>query len=111
MKCVHGISESGFGDLLDIIKEAFPEAQLPSSFNATKKIIKDLGLHYEKIHACPNDCMLYWAENKNEQNCKTCGVSRWILTEKKGSSSDESEKVISKVPAKVMRYFPLKPRL
>lgn len=25
-----------------------------------KKIIKDLGLHYEKNRACPNDYILFW---------------------------------------------------
>ena len=38
----------------------------------------NLGLDYQRIHACPNDCMLYWAENEKENNCKTCGVSRKI---------------------------------
>ncbi|GMI94850.1 hypothetical protein HRI_003154300 [Hibiscus trionum] len=30
-----------------------------------KKMIKDLGLGYEKINSCPNDCMLYWGDRKN----------------------------------------------
>ncbi|KAL6578593.1 hypothetical protein OROMI_008809 [Orobanche minor] len=34
LKCVHGISESAFGELLKLIKEAFPDADLPLSFNA-----------------------------------------------------------------------------
>ena len=44
LKCVHGISESAFSDLLKLIKEAFPHAHLPLSFNAAKNIIKDIGL-------------------------------------------------------------------
>ena len=40
LKCVHGITESAFGDLLELIKEAFPEAQIPSSFNAAQKCKK-----------------------------------------------------------------------
>ncbi|KAL8092454.1 hypothetical protein AgCh_034657 [Apium graveolens] len=42
LKCVHGISESAFGELLKLIKEVFPEAHLPLSFNAAKNAIKDL---------------------------------------------------------------------
>ncbi|XP_074322756.1 uncharacterized protein LOC141659726 [Apium graveolens] len=76
LKCIHGISESGFGDLLELIKDAFPEAHIPLSFNASKNVIKDLGLDYQRIHACPNNCMLFWAENEKEENCKTCGASR-----------------------------------
>ncbi|XP_074363733.1 uncharacterized protein LOC141704386 [Apium graveolens] len=75
LKCIHGISESGFGDLLELIKDAFPEAHIPLSFNAAKNVIKDLGLDYQRIHACPNNCMLFWAENE-KKNCKTCGASR-----------------------------------
>lgn len=66
----------------------------------TKKIIEGLGLKYEKIHACPNNCMLFWKEfaSKNVSECKICGASRWKNNAKK-------------IPAKVLRYFPLKPRL
>ena len=102
-KCLHGVTESAFGDLLLLIKEAFPDVEVPSSFNAAKKVIKDLGLDYKKIHACPNDCMLFWDENKDEISCRNCGASRW--TDAKNGDDN------SKIPAKVMRYFPLKPRL
>ena len=112
LKCVHGISEAAFGELLKLIKDAFPQAHLPLSFNAAKNVIKDLGLDYKKIHACPNSCILFWEENKDKDDCHVCGTSRWVLQEKKGShANDDPEKVILKVPAKVMRYFPLKPRL
>ena len=102
-KCLHGVTESAFGDLLLLIKEAFPDVEVPSSFNAAKKVIKDLGLDYKKIHACPNDCMLFWDENKDEISCRNCGASRW--TDAKNGDDN------IKIPAKVMRYFPLKPRL
>ncbi|XP_074325524.1 uncharacterized protein LOC141663604 [Apium graveolens] len=111
LKCIHGISESGFGDLLELIKDAFPEAHIPLSFNAAKNVIKDLGLDYQRIHACPNNCMLFWAENEKEENCKTCGASRWVIVEKKGAVDNNEKKLIHKVPANVMRYFPLKKRL
>ncbi|XP_075109112.1 uncharacterized protein LOC142180908 [Nicotiana tabacum] len=104
-KCIHGISNVAFTDLLELLKEAFPFAQLPESFYKATSMIKDLGLHYEKIHACPNDCMLFWNEYVNVDTCSVCGSSRWknvvnVLTNKK-----------TKTPAKVLRYFPLKPRL
>ncbi|XP_019228511.1 PREDICTED: uncharacterized protein LOC109209654 [Nicotiana attenuata] len=92
-------------DLLELLKEAFPFARLPESFYKATSMIKDLGLHYEKIDACPNDCMLFWNDNVNADTCSVCGSSRWknvvnVLTNKK-----------TKTPAKVLRYFPLKPRL
>lgn len=112
LKCENGISESAFGELLKLIKEAFPEAHLPLSFNAAKSTIRDLGLDYQKIHACPNSCMLYWAENKDKDVCQICGASRWVIHEKEGNAANnDPEKLVHKVPASVMRYFPLKSRL
>lgn len=105
-------SQSGFTDILELIKEAFLEANIPLSFNAAKSIIKDLGLDYQKIHACPNHCMLYWGENEDKNSCITCGESRWVVVEKKGTIGDDNTgKTIHKLPANVMRYFPLRPTL
>ncbi|WMV30216.1 hypothetical protein MTR67_023601 [Solanum verrucosum] len=104
-KCIHKLTDVAFSDLLDLIREAFPLAQIPESFYKAKKVIKDLGLHYEKIHACTNDCMLFWNDNAKLDNCSVCGASRW-----KNVRNDLTNKV-TKIPVKVLRYFPLKPRL
>ena len=58
-KCLNGISNSTFNDLLDLLRGAFPDAKIPKTFDEAKNIVKDLGLDYRKIHACPNDCILY----------------------------------------------------
>ncbi|XP_019261156.1 PREDICTED: uncharacterized protein LOC109239086 [Nicotiana attenuata] len=104
-RCIHGLSNVAFTDILDLLKEVFPFAQLPESFYKAKSMIKNLGLHYEKIHACPNDCMLYWNDNEKAKNCSVCGSSRWK------NVIDLLTNASSKVPEKVLRYFPLKPRL
>ncbi|XP_019223799.1 PREDICTED: uncharacterized protein LOC109205544 [Nicotiana attenuata] len=104
-KSLHGLSNVAFSDLLELLKEAFPLAKLPESFNKAKNMIKDLGLHYEKIHACPNYCMLFWNDNAKADNCSVCGSSRWKRSNRAWTNTS------SKVPAKVLRYFPLKPRL
>ncbi|XP_074369131.1 uncharacterized protein LOC141710015 [Apium graveolens] len=103
LKCLNGITEAAFSEIRELLKEVVPNIRLPKSFNSAKTTIKDLGLNYEEIHACPNDCMLYWGENEKEVKCKNCGVSRWKAVAQ-GSENN-------KVAAKVMRYFPLKPRL
>ena len=113
LKCTHGFTESAFRGILKLIKEAFPHVNLPSSFSVAKNMIRELGLDYQKIHACPNDCMLYWKENIDLINCKFCGVSRRKIP-KKGTDAPVSldlEVKKSKVPAKVLRCFPLKPRM
>ncbi|RVW72347.1 hypothetical protein CK203_055429 [Vitis vinifera] len=92
--------------------EALPEGEtLPSNYYEAKKLLRDLGLHYIKIDACPSDCMLYSKEHANANECVVCGVSRWKSSD--DNSTDEFTKSVKKkkIPAKVLRYFPLKPRL
>ncbi|KAM3202688.1 hypothetical protein P3L10_030312 [Capsicum annuum] len=78
---------------------------IPESFNKARNMIRDLGLDYEKIHACPNDCMLFWKDNEKAKICSICGTSIW------NSVASASTNANCKIPAKVLRYFPLKPRL
>ena len=50
--------------LIKLLKDAFLEDTiLPSFYYKGKKLVKQLDLGYEKIHSCPNDCMLYHGEN------------------------------------------------
>ncbi|XP_075075406.1 uncharacterized protein LOC142162713 [Nicotiana tabacum] len=94
-KCMFKWSNESFNALLGLLKNALPEGEnLPLSFYETKKIVEGLGLKYEKIHACPNDCMLFRKEfaNKNVNKCNVCGASRW-------------KNDARKIPAKVLRYL------
>lgn len=109
IKCMCGISDKGISMVLDLLKEAFTHAKLPYSFNDMKKVIRKLGLSYSSIHACPNDCMLYWEADAKREVCKVCEASRWKVSEK--SIVSGSENGTKKDPAKVLRYFALKPRL
>jgi hypothetical protein len=87
LKCLSGWSNKLFTMLLQILQDLLPlDAKLPKDNYEAKKIIKDLGLGYEKIHACPNDCMLFWKENALDEACLVCGASRW-----KKSKGEESE--------------------
>ncbi|GAA0171414.1 hypothetical protein LIER_25448 [Lithospermum erythrorhizon] len=74
--CTHGISNTAFSDLLESIRELLPEAKLPKSFYEAKKVVKDIGLHYDKIDTCRNDCMLYWKEYGDATSCHVCHASR-----------------------------------
>ncbi|KAL8146349.1 hypothetical protein AgCh_004186 [Apium graveolens] len=55
--------------------------------------------------------MLFRGENEKEEVCKACNASRWIVVGNKDTSDGIPEQLMHKVPAKVIRYFPLKPRL
>lgn len=107
LKCLCGWTQESFTLLLGVLSDVHPEWGLPKTFHEAKKIIRGLGLHYKKIHACPKDCMLFWGKRANQEVCHICKSSRW-LHEGADTSTEPRKK---KRPAKVLRYFPLIPRL
>jgi hypothetical protein len=46
--------------------------RLKENFYAAKSMMKPLGLGYQKINMCPNFYMLYYHENVELTECKTC---------------------------------------
>ena len=107
-----GVTDSGFEKLLLIIKKLLPrENELPASTYEAKKLVCPLGLEVQKIHACPNDCILYRGEkHENLNKCPICGALRYKI--RKDDPGDvEGEPPRKKVPAKVMWYAPIIPRL
>ncbi|XP_020080846.1 uncharacterized protein LOC109704510 isoform X2 [Ananas comosus] len=104
--------------LLELLIDAFPEGtSLPRSTYEAKKVIKALGLSYEKIHCCPNDCLLFLGEKANDEVCHVCGSSRWVIKKQVDKEKKTQDEETNNVPikkkkaAKVLRYFPLIPRL
>ncbi|XP_020243280.1 uncharacterized protein LOC109821506 [Asparagus officinalis] len=85
------------------------ESTLPNSYDEAKKLIRDLGLSYEKIDSCPFSCMLFWKSEEGLDTCQRCGASRWKL-DKHGKEIKRKSNG-KKIPQKTLRYFPLKPRL
>ena len=60
MKCLGGWTKKSFTKVLELLGRAFAEdSSWPKSFYEEKKIIKTLGLNYEKIHVCKRDCILF----------------------------------------------------
>ncbi|CAK8538606.1 unnamed protein product [Lathyrus sativus] len=110
LKCLYGWSNVPFDALLELLREAMPSLNIPDTFNKTKGMIRDLGLDYKKIDACPNDCMIYWKNHENDTSCHVCGAPRWN-EDVKGNDHVEKNHKSHKVPSKVLRHFPLIPRL
>lgn len=73
---------------------------LPSSWKQAKKILRSIGMKYEIMHACPNDCILYRKQYADCIVCPECETPRY-----------KANMATEKVPQKAMRYFPLIPRL
>jgi hypothetical protein len=100
VKSYHRITNSAFSAIMKILSEAFPQFNtIPKSYDEAKKMLRELGLGYESIHVCPNNCVLFRKTYVELDSCPVCEASRWKDPERK------------KVPAKVLRHFPLVPRL
>jgi hypothetical protein len=58
------------------MKKMLPkDNKLPASIYEAKKIVCPLGLEVQKIHACPNNCILYHGEDYENLNaCPVCSA-------------------------------------
>ncbi|KAK1681549.1 hypothetical protein QYE76_042397 [Lolium multiflorum] len=110
-KAENGVTDSGFGKLLEIMKRKFPRGnEFPASTYEAKKVVCPLGLYVQKIHACINDCILYRGEYENLDACPVCTSLRYKI--RRDDPGDvEGERPRKRVPAKVMWYAPIIPRL
>jgi hypothetical protein len=78
LKAYHGWSDNSFLELLSLLAKLLPKLNtLPTSTYRAKKLICLLSLGVEKIHACPNHCILYRKEYEFNTKCLVCGVSRY----------------------------------
>ncbi|WJX39686.1 hypothetical protein P8452_27207 [Trifolium repens] len=83
LKIGNGWSDKSFTDLLTLLKDMLPEHNvLPSRTYEAKRMLCSIGMSYEKIHACPNDCILFRNEYASLNMCPKCSASRY----KKGTS-------------------------
>ena len=65
-----------------------------------KQLLTSMGMDYERIHACQNDCVLFRTEYADLDECPHCKSKRF-----KEDVSGEA------IPVKVLRDFPLIPRI
>ncbi|KAH7851985.1 hypothetical protein Vadar_019139 [Vaccinium darrowii] len=87
---------------LHFLRRLLPQGNLVSkSIYETRKILRDLGLSYDFIDACINDCVLFWKENANLDKCPKCNASRYKINRGRGK----------KIPRKTLRYLPVTSRL
>ncbi|KAJ0025455.1 hypothetical protein Pint_08192 [Pistacia integerrima] len=94
LKGKYGWSDTNFSDLLCNLHDVLSDENLmPNSMYKTNKVMVALGLEYEKIYACQNDCILR-NEYKDLSECPSCCGSRW---KKQVCKSSSNSKVSSKV--------------
>ena len=79
-KATNGVSDKGFGELLKLVKKMLPkDNELPTITYEAKQLVCPLGLEVQKIHACPNDYILYRGEYENLDACPVCNALRYKL--------------------------------
>ena len=109
VKAKYGWSDKSFSSLLQVVHNMLPEENiLPKSYYQAKKILCPMGMKYQKIHAWPNDCILYRHEFEEMSKCPRCGVSWYKVKDDEDCSIDKNSKKGS--PAKVLWYLPIIPR-
>jgi hypothetical protein len=122
---------NSFLELLSLLAKLLPKPNtMPTSTYRTKKLICPLSLGMDKIHACPNYCILYHKEHELKTKCPVCGVNRYkrsynhvyVDTMKKKNKkntaigpksvddendSDKEDNKKRKIPALVLWYLPM----
>jgi hypothetical protein len=80
--------------------------RMPKDMYQSKKMVSAIGMEYEKIDACKDNCMLFYKEHKDEAKCLKCGKSRFVEVINK-----DGEKVTMKDAHKQLRYMLLTPQM
>ena len=100
IKSFYRISNIALSVILKLLSGSFPNCGLQDSYDKAKRYLKELGLGYELIHVCDNNCVLFRKDLAKADNCPKCKKSRWV-------DADGAKRI----PKKILRYFPLIPRL
>jgi hypothetical protein len=98
-------SSNYYNELLKLIGDVVLNPnKLPKDMYHSKKLVKRLGMDYEKIDVCRNSCMLFCMEHKEENKCLKCSKSRYIEV-----INDDGETMIMEVAHKHVHYMPITP--
>jgi hypothetical protein len=62
--------------------------------------MKDIGMDYQTIDACPNDHIIYYGQHALKTECPQCLISRY-----------RTDQVTKRVPRKVLHHIPIIPHL
>jgi hypothetical protein len=73
---------------------------LPRTYRGLHAIMKDIGMDYQTIDACPNDHIIYYGEHASKTECSQCLISRY-----------RTDQVTKRVPQKFLRHIPIIPCL
>ncbi|KAL3681546.1 hypothetical protein R1sor_024502 [Riccia sorocarpa] len=97
----HGCPNVALDEVISFLrKTVLPKGNsCPASRAQAKQIMGKLGLSYTSIDACPAGCVLFRREHEHLSQCPVCGQNRFKQVGKRP------------VPLRVLRHFPLLPRM
>jgi hypothetical protein len=100
-------SKKCYEELLTLFSDVLPSKhKMPKDMYQSKKLLSALGMEYENIDACKDNCMIFYKEHKNETKCLKYGQPRFVEV-----VNEDGEKVTTKTTHKQLRYMPLTPRM
>jgi hypothetical protein len=107
IKSKFAFSNKCYRELLRLFSDVLPSNhKMPKDMYQSKKLLSALGMEYEKIDVCKDNCMIFYKEHKNEKKCLKCGKPRFIEV-----VNEDGEIVMTKTAHKQLGYMPLTPRM
>jgi hypothetical protein len=107
IKSMLAFSNKCYKELLSLFSDVLPSNhKMSKDMYQSKKLLSALGMEYEKIDVCKDNCMIFYKEHKNEMKCLKCGKPRFVEV-----TNEDGEKVTTKTAQKQLRYMPLTPRM
>lgn len=101
LQATFGWSDASVSALFQLMQKILPDGNcMPDSRADAKKLLSTIGMDYRCIHACPNDCILYDGEFEALHTCPKCGLNRY-----------REDLQGTQIPCKVVRHFPIIPRI
>ena len=95
------MTNKSFDAMLAAFRKVFPDAaELPHTYSKMKNFLHAVGIGYDMIHVCKNNCVLFRKDYANLSECPKCKSPRW----KDGDA-------VKTIPRNVLGHFPITPRL
>jgi hypothetical protein len=79
IKSKFAFSNKCYKELLRFFSDVLPSNhKMPKDMYQLEKLLFALGMEYEKIDVCKNNCIIFYKEHKNEKKCLKCGKPRFV---------------------------------
>ncbi|KAK1692814.1 hypothetical protein QYE76_009511 [Lolium multiflorum] len=106
-KTRYNTTREGFEASLKTTGNMLPKDHcLPQSLHATRRMMKDLNMDYQRIDCCPKGCVLFWRQYAEDKYCPICKQSRYEEVTGKDGQVRQSSTAKS-----ILRYLPFIKRI